>query len=708
MKHIIIQIRRWLMHIKVWRVVGFTSAVVGLVSYALSSSFNHLFGNWNLWKIILYCVFCFILCFLILLAMIWNHLRSLRFKVQFAFLVLTITSVYSFFSDQMMNGKPDAYSLISSAAFAVMSLSLSRQTQCGFEVDLLYFFLGCLIVQLMKIKLQLFIVGAGFSYSLIVIHSSFPSVSIDVAPGNEHPGLQDENSVVVDIVSQQLVCTDIASSMMEQLRTCVNAIQQENLNVINSLLAQEKECFDNASELMLSERSSEGVFMLELLFPETETINNLQEIVKSMVSAGFEKECADVYSSCRRDCLEECLIKQLLGLENLTIEDVNMVPWKDLKDQIGRWIKTFKVALNLLFPTERQLCDLVFFGFPTVTDLSFTEICRGCTNHFLKFGNAVANGSRSPEQLFKILGMFETLRDLTPKFESLFCDRYSVSLRNEANTVLKNLGEAIVGIFIELENRIRSDPVKAAVPGGRLHPVLRYVMNYLVLICDYWHTLEQVFEDYGHRLKEYHNLDDSVPSSSLLSLQMGQIMEVLDSNLEAKSKIYNEPALCCVFLMNSSRYILQKTKDNELGKLLSNDVIQNHEAKVLYNHEQYQKISWSKVLGFLKLDDNGIVPPNMVKKSMKKKLKLFNLLFEEICRVQSLWFVFDEQLREIVRVSIERNLLPAYENFIGRFESVLELGKYDHDKYVKYQMEDIVAKLDDLFQGSSGSTKAQN
>jgi hypothetical protein len=68
----------------------------------------------------------------ILFAKLFQHSRSLRFKAHTAFLVLTITAVYSFFFDKVMNGKPDAYSLISCAAFAIMSLSLSRQTQCGF------------------------------------------------------------------------------------------------------------------------------------------------------------------------------------------------------------------------------------------------------------------------------------------------------------------------------------------------------------------------------------------------------------------------------------------------------------------------------------------------------------------------------------------------------------------------------------------------
>jgi len=176
---VIIQVQMRLLQTKVWRFVAFVSAVVGLLCYALSSFFIHLFGNWIWLKIFLYGVFCFITCFLILRAMVWNHSRSFRFQVQFAFLVLTSTSVYSFFSDKMMNGKPDAYSLISSTSFAIMSLSLSRQTQCGFEVGLLYFFLRCLIVQLIKIKLQLFIVGAGFSYSLIIIRSYIPSNSME-------------------------------------------------------------------------------------------------------------------------------------------------------------------------------------------------------------------------------------------------------------------------------------------------------------------------------------------------------------------------------------------------------------------------------------------------------------------------------------------------------------------------------------------------
>ncbi|KAF1868946.1 hypothetical protein Lal_00048225 [Lupinus albus] len=41
---------------KLWRIVGFISSFIGLLCYALSSSFKHLFGEWNLLKIIVYTI----------------------------------------------------------------------------------------------------------------------------------------------------------------------------------------------------------------------------------------------------------------------------------------------------------------------------------------------------------------------------------------------------------------------------------------------------------------------------------------------------------------------------------------------------------------------------------------------------------------------------------------------------------------------------
>ncbi|PNX82562.1 exocyst complex component [Trifolium pratense] len=486
---------------KVWRFVGFASSVVGLLCYALSSSFNYLFGDWNLLKIFLYSGFSFIISLMVLFANIWQHSTSFRFKSHTAFLVLTITSLYSFFFDKVVTGKPDAYSLISCSSFAIMLLSLSRQNECGFEVDLFYFFLGCLIVQLMKIKLLLFILGAGFSYLLIILRSSFPS--LDVARDNEFPGIEDENFVVIEghLHSPQLASNNIGS-MVENLSTCLKALQLENSNLIEILLEKLEEYLSDDSELAVFDPE----FMINAFPPET--IDNIHKTAKMMVSTGFEREFSDMYSRCRRECLVESLSR--LWFQKLSFEGLQMLSWKEMEDNIKRWIKVFKVTLNILLPTERQLCDQVFFGFSAAADLSFTDVCMESTLQLLSFTKAMAiiRRSHEPEQLFRVLELFETMRDIIPEFKSLFRDQYSGSLQNEVATIWKRLGEGIKGIFMELENLIRYDAAQSAILSGGIHPITRYVMNHLRAASRSRKTLEQVFED-------------RVNSSFSLSVQIG-------------------------------------------------------------------------------------------------------------------------------------------------------------------------------------------
>lgn len=432
------------------------------------------------------------------------------------------------------------------------------------------------------------------------------------------------------------------------------------------------------------------------------TISDLHDIAKRMVAAGFGKECSHVYSSCRREFLEESLSR--LGLQKLSVDEVHKMTWPDLEDEIGRWIKGANVALRILFPSERRLCDRVFFGLSSAADLSFMEVCRGSTIQLLNFADAVAIGSRSPERLFRVLDVFETLRDLMPEFDSVFSDQYCVVLRNEAITIWKRLGEAIRGIFMELENLIRRDPAKGPVPGGGLHPITRYVMNYLRAACESRQTLEQVFDEnvVPPPPPSKLNNDRRGSSSSSLSVQIDWIMELLESNLEAKSKIYNDSVLSSVFMMNNGRYIVHKVKDSELGILLGDDWIRRHTSKTRQFHANYQRSSWNKVLGVLKLD-NGSLAPNVAASTMKERIKLFNTYFEDICDVQSTWVVCDDQMREDMRISLVKLLLPAYGSFIGRFRGVPELRKHV-ERHIKFDAEEIEARINRLFQGNAGST----
>ncbi|KAK7276068.1 hypothetical protein RIF29_17200 [Crotalaria pallida] len=252
----------------------------------------------------------------------------------------------------------------------------------------------------MKINVLLAIVGVGFSYSLIIFRSS-----LDATPESEFS----EDYVVIQVDSQR---TNTDSAIRIDLRhvNTNSAIQIVSPRVNGALIMQElKSCisvlkkmdkiilreFYKYSEIYLevhnfSKNQVENHFEVHIfskdqvatdhnlfidLLPQ-ETINRLQETVKQMVAAGFEKECCHVYSSCRRKFLQKCLM--ILQLSEFNSKEFQ-------GSSIEKWMKASGIVLRILFPCERKLCDRVFFGFSSVADVAFMEVCRELTVGLVDF-----------------------------------------------------------------------------------------------------------------------------------------------------------------------------------------------------------------------------------------------------------------------------------------------------------------------------------
>lgn len=159
-----------------WRLVGLLSSVVGLSCHAQSPSFNRLIGGWNPFKFFVYGVLSLVIFITILYA---KH-RSLstshaRLKTYMCFAVLMIISVYSYLYDRAVNGKPEIRSLLANAAFAMVSLSLSKLFKFGFEMGTFSYFLTFFTVQLLTIDRKLILVAIIFGCPLFVMHSSSES-----------------------------------------------------------------------------------------------------------------------------------------------------------------------------------------------------------------------------------------------------------------------------------------------------------------------------------------------------------------------------------------------------------------------------------------------------------------------------------------------------------------------------------------------------
>lgn len=467
---------------------------------------------------------------------------------------------------------------------------------------------------------------------------------------------------------------------------------------------------EDAQNLHVNHDSS-GDLVIDLIRPEV--IPDLKDIAERMVASKYERECCQVYSNVRRELVEEGLIR--LGIEKLSIEEIQKMDWEILEGKIKKWNQAIRIAVQVLLASEKRLCVQIFEQLGSIQDTCFVETAKGAIMQLLNFVEAIAISRRSPERLFRILDMYESLSDLLPAINSIFSDDACASIRAEAEGILTRLGEAAKGTFVEFENAIQRETSKSAIPGGAIHPLNRYVMNYIKFLFDYTDTLKQLLDEKKETIPRqlsddfigFHQEDrrgDHL-NTTPLARRLLSITSLLESNLEGKSKLYKDIALSHLFLMNNVHYIVQKVKGSELRSLLGDDWIRKHSGQVRQYATSYQRSAWKKVLFCLR--DEGIYiggnsSTKVSKDALKDRFKSFNTVFEELYRNQTAWFVPDPQLREELRISIEEKLLPAYRSFMGRFRIHLE-GVRHAEKYIKYSPEDLENYLLDLFEGSPGS-----
>ncbi|KAL4388937.1 hypothetical protein GQ457_09G008580 [Hibiscus cannabinus] len=437
---------------------------------------------------------------------------------------------------------------------------------------------------------------------------------------------------------------------------------------------------------------------------------NISKITLELITGGHELECCEIYMVTRRYVLGETL--KNLGYEKISIDEAQKTPWESLEGDIPLWIRTFKQCANVHLPAERKLVQIIFSDYPSLSDSIITNLARCLFLQFLSFPEAVSFCKLTPEKLFKFLDMYEALRDNLSPIDSVFPGKCAKELRTEITSCRCRIGEATICIFCDLENAIKSDTGKTPVAGGAVHPLTRYIMNYLKYACEYKDTIEQVFKDHSKieradstsRPRNYisrsekYKKNDAGEDRSPFQEQLMRIVDLLEQAIDAKSTLYKDVSLSSIFMMNNGRYMLQKIKGTpELYEVVGDNWCRNRSFDVRNYHKSYQRETWTKLLGCL--SNQGLtVRGKVVKPVLKDKFKNFNLMFEEIHRTQSTWVVYDKQLQSELRVSIASVVIPAYRSFLGRYSGYLDPGR-QAEKYIKFQPEDIETYIDELFDG---------
>lgn len=76
---------------------------------------------------------------------------------------------------------------------------------------------------------------------------------------------------------------------------------------------------------------------------------------------------------------------------------------------------TIFVQIKLLFSAERMLCDQIWARLDPHREKCFADVTDSSVHMLLSFGEAIARSKKTPEKLFVLLDMYETMRDLQPE-----------------------------------------------------------------------------------------------------------------------------------------------------------------------------------------------------------------------------------------------------------------------------------------------------
>ncbi|CAI9098147.1 OLC1v1034739C1 [Oldenlandia corymbosa var. corymbosa] len=436
---------------------------------------------------------------------------------------------------------------------------------------------------------------------------------------------------------------------------------------------------DDSDEICLAGESIAEVEDVSIL-----AMADLKTIAECMISVGYAKECVNIYKIIRKSIIDEGIYK--LGVEQLSPSFVRKMDWEAMDVRIKRWLDAVKIAVNTLFKGERILSDHVFASSESIRESVFAEISKDGALILYGFPENIAkNSKKSPEKVFRFLDICTAISNHWPEMESTFSYESSTPVRSQAITSLARIGEYIRTAITDLESTIQKENSKSTVAGGGIHSLTIEWMNHLSLLADYSKVIADI-------LPNSPGLSDSEDGSPAISRKFDYLILLLLAKIDSKAKKYKDVSLSYLFLANNHQYVVVKARASNLKYLLGDDWVASQEAKVKQFTSSYQRVGWGHVMESLPKDPSGSYSPEEAKETFKG----FKAAFDQAYRKQSAAVIPDSELRDGVKLSLERKILRVYREFYEKYDEEM-------DSVIRFRPEDVGHCLSNLFFGAAAS-----
>ncbi|XP_022746833.1 exocyst complex component EXO70H1-like [Durio zibethinus] len=434
-------------------------------------------------------------------------------------------------------------------------------------------------------------------------------------------------------------------------------------------------------------------------------MSDLKSIADCMIASGYAKECVHIYKIIRKYIINEGIYK--LGIEKISWSRINKMEWDVLDLKIKDWLEAVKISVRTLFNGERILCDHVFSMSDSIRESCFAEISKEAATLLFGFPELVARSKKSPpEKMFRVLDMYTAISEYWQEIETIFSFESTSAVRLQALYSLVRLSESVRSLLTDFESTIQKDSSKAMIPGGGLHPLTIYLMNYLTFLADYSNILIDIIADWPPSVKSsipesfFNSTGSDESPAPAIAVRIAWLILVLLCKLDSKAKHYKDVSLSYLFLANNLRHVISRVRISNLQYLLGDKWVAEHEAKVSLFAANYVRLAWGHV--FASLPENPTV--SMTPGAAKECFRKFNSSFEDAYRKQSSCVVPDLKLRDEIKVSIGRKVVAVYQEFYDTHKSTVG-DERSVRLFVRFCPEDLGNYLSELFMGKVSSRK---
>ncbi|CAH8359053.1 unnamed protein product [Eruca vesicaria subsp. sativa] len=430
-------------------------------------------------------------------------------------------------------------------------------------------------------------------------------------------------------------------------------------------------------------------------------MSELKVIAETMIICGYGKECIKSYKLIRKSIVDEGL--HLLGIEKVKTSQFHKMDWGVLEIMIKNWIKAAKIGVTTLLRGEKLLCDHVFSASITIGQSCFNQIAKEPGLNLFMLPELIANKEKKPhhhERIFKLMDLYAAISDLWPDIEFIFDFDSLASVKTLVFSTLQKLKDSIHTCLKEFEATIHKDFSKELTFEGGVHKLTRTTMSFISSLSEYSRVLSEILTEHplkgiSHMLEYYFTapvLEDEHVNNHACSVHLAWLILVCLCNVDTKAESYEDVSVSYIFIVNNLQFVVDTVRSTHLKSLLGDDWLTKHEAKLRSYAEKYEIAAWSNVFAYLPAKASTKLSPEEAITCFKR----FHALFAGAYMKQSPCVIEDAKLRDEIKVSIARKLVPEYREFYEEYLPTLR-QKSTMEMLVNFKPDNLENYLSDLF-----------